>query len=67
MTTHWPSQGVSFFDENLTEEEKRGIPLLEELPDVAGSPAAQRLAGVVEYDFEDGESNGPAWDPVWAQ
>ena len=66
MTTHWPSQGVSFFNERPTDSDS-GVPLLSKQPDVARSQEARLLAGVDEYDFEDGEPNGPAWDPVWLQ
>ncbi|MCB4759866.1 MAG: hypothetical protein LGB58_03995 [Sulfurovum sp.] len=66
MTTHWPSQGVSFFSERPTDSDS-GVPLLSKLPGVARSQEARLLAGVDEYDFEDGEPNGPTWDPVWVQ
>lgn len=64
MTTHWPCQDVSFFSERESDTFS-GVPLLKKLPDVARSEEVKQLAGVMEYDFEDGEPNGPAWDPQW--
>ena len=66
MTTHWPCQGVSFFPERATDSDS-GVPLLSKQPEVARSEEARLLAGVLEYDFDDGEPNGPAWDPVWLE
>ncbi|KAL8613150.1 hypothetical protein ACOMHN_042959 [Nucella lapillus] len=66
MTAHWPCQDVSFFDERDSDSFS-GVPLLSKLPQIARSKEAQQLAGVVEYDFEDGEPNGPAWDPQWEE
>ena len=67
MTTHWPAQGVAYFEENVAGSSESPVPLLDQLPDVAKSEEARLLAGVLEYDFEDGEPNGPAWDPVWLE
>lgn len=63
MTSHWPAQGVSFFEERSMDADQ--ITLLQKLPSVARLEEAQLLAGVKEYDFEDGEPNGPAWEPEW--
>ncbi|KAK7486099.1 hypothetical protein BaRGS_00022708, partial [Batillaria attramentaria] len=65
MTTHWPSQGVSLFGEREADEHQ--VTPLKKLPDVARTEEAQLLAGMKEYDFEDGEPNGPEWDPRWEE
>ncbi|KAK7094052.1 uncharacterized protein [Littorina saxatilis] len=71
MTTHWPAQNVTYFEEQVPKlggaGPKTSVPLLEQLPEVAKSDEARMLAGVLEYDFEDGEPNGPDWKPVWVE
>ncbi|PVD36951.1 hypothetical protein C0Q70_03944 [Pomacea canaliculata] len=65
MTSHWPSQGITFFEERpLHIEEGHRI---KKLPGVARSHEAKLLAGVEEYDFEDGRPNGPDWEPQWRE
>ena len=64
LTSHWPCQDVTFFSERPSDS-LSGVPLLGKLPPAARTKGARLLAGVEEYDFEDGEPNGPAWDPVW--
>ncbi|PVD36950.1 hypothetical protein C0Q70_03943 [Pomacea canaliculata] len=65
MTSHWPSQGIALKKKRLAhlEEEHR----IEKLPGVARSHEAKLLAGVEEYDFEDGRPNGPDWEPQWSE
>ncbi|PVD36947.1 hypothetical protein C0Q70_03940 [Pomacea canaliculata] len=65
MTCHWPSQGIIFKEERhlYLEEEHR----IKKLPEVARSHEAKLLAGMEEYDFEDGRPNGPDWEPQWRE
>ncbi|XP_076472564.1 uncharacterized protein LOC143301971 [Babylonia areolata] len=65
MTTHWPAQHVSYFDEQLPVTAVTAPLLLPSLPEVAKSREARLMAGVEEYDFEDGDPNGPEWSPLW--
>ncbi|XP_070207986.1 uncharacterized protein [Littorina saxatilis] len=67
MTSHWPVQNVTTFPERAASDATSGVPLLKKLPEAARSEEARMLAGVLEYDFEDGEPDGPAWDPEWRQ
>ena len=61
MTAHWPCQGVRVFESRIPS--KQIVP--EIMPKIACSDDVRRLCGILQYDFEDGESNGPNWDPVW--
>ena len=54
-TAHWPSREVYIFKRSRLDASKD----LEELPEVAKSDEAKKLAGVVSYDFKDGKPNGP--------
>ena len=54
MTNHWSSQGSTLMKATLRTKEP---PL--KMPEVAKTPEAQKLAGVIAYDFEDGNPNGP--------
>jgi hypothetical protein len=63
LTTHWPSQNVSTFPE-YHPTGKDGFKQLTELPEIAKTKEAKLLMGVKEYDFNDGESNGPE-EPEW--
>ena len=58
MTAHWPSQGVTLFDEyHPSDYPELKVPLT--LPEVARTTTAMQLAGAMPYDFDDG-------DPIWA-
>ncbi|KAK7478157.1 hypothetical protein BaRGS_00030604, partial [Batillaria attramentaria] len=71
MTTHWPSQGVRLFQENLPEKAPRPKHPLKELPPVAKTLEAMQLAGVVPYKGgkrgkdkgDDSEIPKPTWSP----
>lgn len=67
-TAHWSSQGVWLFpstSEALSCKETPHIEAVEELPDIAKTRTAKLLAGIEQYDFDDGKSNGPEWKPKW--
>ncbi len=53
-TAHWPSRDVVIV--NFAEDAKAENL---SLPDVALTDEARKLAGVLPYDFNDGQSNGP--------
>jgi hypothetical protein len=60
MTAHWPSTGVSVFcDLPLTIPGVGKVKTAETLPSIAKTSEARLLMGADEYDFEDGEPNGP--------
>jgi hypothetical protein len=60
MTSHWPSTGVSITsDPPLTIPGFGKVQTAETLPEISTTPEARLLMGVDEYDFEDGEPNGP--------
>ena len=62
LTHHWPSQGVRLFEE--AEAEVPAKRALTELPEVARSLEARRLAGVEPYPpLADGEKDVPL--PRW--
>ncbi len=60
ISRHWPANGVSLFPNYASTPLDVG-----ELPEIARSDEARRLAGDLEYDFEDSDSNGPGWSPEW--
>ncbi|XP_071109657.1 uncharacterized protein [Haliotis cracherodii] len=63
MTGHWPSQGINIFEKS--DHSKIKSPIGDSLPEVATTKEAKLLSGVEEYDFDDGEPNGPSWEPIW--
>ncbi|KAK6175695.1 hypothetical protein SNE40_014096 [Patella caerulea] len=63
MTSHWPSQEVDYFDDFMPTHEDK-IHTIKALPDIAKTQEVQQLSGVLEYDFEDDQSNGPE-APTW--
>ncbi|XP_046369736.2 uncharacterized protein LOC125371576 [Haliotis rufescens] len=66
MTSHWPSQGINIFDKcDPFNHREIKSPIGDSLPEVATTKEAKLLSGVMEYDFDDGEPNGPSWEPVW--
>ncbi|XP_046547040.1 uncharacterized protein LOC124257096 isoform X1 [Haliotis rubra] len=67
MTGHWPSQGIIIFEKSdpPSDHSKIKSPIGNSLPEVAATKEAKLLSGVEEYDFSDGEPNGPSWEPVW--
>ncbi|XP_046547096.1 uncharacterized protein LOC124257145 [Haliotis rubra] len=66
MTNHWPSQSLEIV-QSLREPSHSGKPMdcIDNMPEVAQTEEAMRLAGVLDYDFENGKSNGPKLTPVW--
>lgn len=67
-TAHWSSQGVWLFPSTSEALSCKGTPhieAVEELPDIAKTKTAKLLAGIEQYDFDDGKSNGPGWTPKW--
>lgn len=54
MTNHWSSEGTMLMKESAESKSHR-----KKLPDIARTPEAQLLAGVIPYDFDDGKPNGP--------
>ncbi|XP_048762823.1 uncharacterized protein LOC125671281 isoform X2 [Ostrea edulis] len=63
LTTHWPSRNVATFPE-YHPTGKGDYKELTELPEIAKTKEVKLLMGVEEYDFSDGEPNGPE-DPKW--
>lgn len=67
-TAHWSCQGVWLFP-STTEakscKDKKIIEMINEQPDIAKTKTVKQLAGIEPYDFEDGKSNGPGWEPKW--
>ena len=62
LTNHYPSQKMRVISDKTAEEEREMS--VKELPAIAQTLEAKRLAGVEPYDFGDGQPNGaPA--PVW--
>ncbi|GFR92106.1 phytanoyl-CoA dioxygenase PhyH [Elysia marginata] len=50
LTLHWPSQGVSIFSTFINRDQPRDPAELHDLPEVAKTEEAKRLAGVLPYD-----------------
>ena len=65
LTHHWPSQGIRLFEETEpTVPEKRP---LAELPEVARSLEAKRLAGVEPYPLDPKKDVPlPKWHPGYS-
>ena len=63
ITRHWPCNGVSLFGMKDTFQNC----VITEMPDIAKTDEMKRLAGVMEYDFHDGQPNGPEWKPKWQE
>lgn len=61
MTSHWSSAGLKPW----TSRAREGIDYQTEVPEVARTEEAQRLSGVIPYDFEDGKPNGSDYVPEW--
>lgn len=67
-TAHWSCQGVRLFpctSEARGSKNKRIIEMINEQPAIAKTQTVRQLAGMEPYDFEDGKSNGPGWEPKW--
>ncbi|KAL5014722.1 hypothetical protein ScPMuIL_008992 [Solemya velum] len=64
LTSHWPSQGVRIFRHSNCPPPDH-VDKLTQLPEVATTREVRLLMGVDRYDFDDGESNGPGWEPQW--
>lgn len=65
MTTHWSSQRIGVFDKVVPSYSPKGVGMLETLPPTARIMEAKQLSGVEPYNFNDGQSNGPEWTPIW--
>ncbi|XP_046547044.1 uncharacterized protein LOC124257098 [Haliotis rubra] len=67
MTTdNFPSLGVQVFEASHPPHfSDITSPIGDCLPEVATTKEAKLLSGVEEYDFNDGEPNGPSWENVW--
>lgn len=64
MTTHWPSQGVRFYTSSAPPSfDDDTITFPTELPPIARSEQAKLLWGYTQYDFNDGQPNGPDHAP----
>ncbi|XP_046547045.1 uncharacterized protein LOC124257100 isoform X1 [Haliotis rubra] len=70
LTNHWASQETEVFKSN--QPKHNGDPMYcvdvmppEGIPLEGSTPSARLLAAVDEYDFDDGQSNGPGWEPEW--
>ncbi|CAH1786445.1 unnamed protein product [Owenia fusiformis] len=61
-TGHWPSEGIEVYPPG---EHTTNNNTISELPGVAQTHEAKQLAGVVPYDFNDGQPCGPDWKPEW--
>ncbi|XP_046369742.1 uncharacterized protein LOC124144415 [Haliotis rufescens] len=65
MTNHWPSQDTMLFKSRQKKHNGDPMNCVDAIPQDGATFTARRLAAVEEYDFEDGQSNGPGWEPVW--
>ena len=65
MTTHWSSQGVSFFSKYLPTGSGKEVEYPTTLPDIARTYEAKLLSGVKMYDFNDGNPTGIEYLPRW--
>ena len=59
ITRHWPAQGTSIF--RRYRPHKLDIV---QLPEFAKSAEVRLIAGDLDYDFGNGQSNGPNWVPL---
>lgn len=55
MTNHWSSEGTILLNESAASKSFQ-----KKLPDIARTLEAQMLAGIVPYEFDDGNPNGPS-------
>ncbi|XP_041378341.1 uncharacterized protein LOC121390563 [Gigantopelta aegis] len=67
MTTHWPSDDIGFFSEELPSYAEKKVKIPQELPAIAKTAMAKRLAGVLTYDASGCESRSscppkPEWE-----
>lgn len=65
MTTHWSSQGVSFFSKYIPSASQKDVDYPKTLPDIAKTDEAKLLSGVKMYDFNDGNPTGIEFLPKW--
>lgn len=65
MTTHWSSQGVSFFSKHIPSSSQKDVDYPNVLPDIAKTEEAKLLSGVKMYDFKDGNPTGIEYLPKW--
>ena len=65
MTTHWSSQCVRFSKTYMPSYAKSDVSYPNEIPAVARSHEAKKLAGVLQYNFGDGKPNGDDYFPYW--
>lgn len=65
MTTHWSSQGVSFFSKHVPPGSQKDVDYPKTLPDIAKTREAKLLSGVKMYDFNDGNPTGIEYLPRW--
>ena len=73
MTTHWSSTGVDPYDAtvsasypfvvDMSDGDGQSITFPREVPEVARSDEAKRIAGLIPYDFNDGKPNGDHYIP----
>ncbi|XP_061181143.1 uncharacterized protein LOC133189760 [Saccostrea echinata] len=64
MTTHWPSGGVRFYVSKPPPSfSDYQIKYPKDLPPNAKTNDAKMLSGYKQYDFSDGQSNGPDYTP----
>ncbi|CAH1791153.1 unnamed protein product [Owenia fusiformis] len=61
-TGHWAAEGVEYYPPGKHTNDQNSIT---ELPAIAKTIEAKQLAGVIPYDFYDGEPCGPEWRPEW--
>ena len=65
MTTHWSSQGVSFFRTSIPSFAPRDVDYPDQLPEIAKSREAKLISGALQYNFNDGEPTGEEFKPRW--
>lgn len=65
MTTHWSSQGVSFFSKYIPSASQKDVDYPKTLPDIATTEEAKLLSGVKMYDFNDENPTGIEFLPKW--
>ena len=64
MTTHWPSDDIGFFSDELPSYAAKTVKIPQELPAIAQTPEAKRLAGVLTYEAG-GRAGCPPPRPEW--
>ncbi|RUS81803.1 hypothetical protein EGW08_010440, partial [Elysia chlorotica] len=73
MTTHWPSEEVNTFSVYINKGKAKDPAELCDLPEIAKSEEAKRLAGVLPYDddeeeddsVEEGLESRSPFRPIW--